>query len=227
MRVIVHVNKFYDWVPVPADVTVTQADITSEKVKPASGGGWLMKVTQNQPTHTHVQLPEGEIIAKIIHDKCRPEGGRTLTRQQAVAFYLSENVMPHHAHRSFITSFEVEDDGPDEALMRSMLARHTVSGTETVEACVAAGTHAYVTLATATNGDTIARCLTCGHRQGTDTADSPNIPPEDLEAHVSAYTQPATASDHVSHLMGHFKVKAASAATTKTTATASPVKAVK
>ena len=102
MRIIVHVNKCYDWVPVPSDVTVTQADIAAERVKPASGGGWLMKITKNVQTDTVIGLPEEQIIAKIIHDKTRPEGGRTLTRQQAVAFYLSENVMPHHAHRSWM-----------------------------------------------------------------------------------------------------------------------------
>lgn len=37
--------------------------------------------------------------------------------------------MPHHAERAWLSKFEVHDDGPDEALMRSMLAPHAASGT--------------------------------------------------------------------------------------------------
>ena len=226
MRIIVHVNKCYDWVPVPSDVTVTQADIAAERVKPASGGGWLMKITKNVQTDTVIGLPEEQIIAKIIHDKTRPEGGRTLTRQQAVAFYLSENVMPHHAHRSWISGFEIIDDGPDEKLARAMIGRHVISETDRVAICTMDGTHAYVTVPTvaaSSLGDAIpplARCMSCGHCKGNITSDEPNIPPEDLEAHISAYTLPATADDHVSHLMTHFKVK-------KPASTTSSLKAVK
>jgi hypothetical protein len=142
MRVTVHLNKFYDWVPVPDDVKVTDADIKAEKVKPSGGGGYLMRVPKVGDTHTTVTMPEEQVIAKIIHDKTRPEGGRTLTRKQAVAFYLSEHVMPQQAHRTWITKVEVHDpDGPDEAMMRAMLAPHVASGNidaADVEAHVAA-----------------------------------------------------------------------------------------
>jgi len=236
MRIVAHVSKFYDWTPVPSDVTVTQADITAERVKPASGGGWLMKVTKSVPTHTVATIPEEQVIAKIIHDKCRPEGGRTLTRQQAVAFYMSENVMPHHAHKTFITKFEVDDDGPDEKMFRAQLAPHIISETDKVAACVDAGTHAYVVQAQAPvaagsiiqSAASTSMCPSCGHTEGADTTDSPNIPPEDVEAHVAAYMMPATAADHVAHLHGHFKVKVPSTTPPATpTATVTPMKAVK
>jgi hypothetical protein len=128
MRIVVHHSKFYDWDPVPEDVVVTQTDIASGKVKPAGrGGGWLMRVTKEMDTHTEIQIPESQVIAKIIHDKTRPEGGRELTRKQAIAFYLSEHVMPHHAHRSWVSKVDVHDDGPDEALFRAALAPHVAA----------------------------------------------------------------------------------------------------
>jgi hypothetical protein len=166
MRIVVHHSKFYDWEPVPADVVVTPADISSGKVKSAGrAGGWLMRVAKEPVggTHTMINVPEEQIIAKIIHEATRPEGGRTLTRKQAAAFYVSENVMPHHAHRSWLTKFEIDDDGADEAMLRKMLALH-------VEAV--------------------------------------NIEASEVEAHVAAYTEPATAKDHADHMHTHFKVKA-------------------
>jgi hypothetical protein len=201
MRILVHIKKVYDWEPVPADVKVTPADIAAERVKPSASGGWLMKVTKNFATETQVNLSEEQVIAKIIHDKTRPEGGRVLTRKQAIAFYLSENVMPHHAHRSWITSIEVDDLGaPDEPLMRKMLAYHTVSEAARVSACKAAATHA--TLANGT------RCPMCGYTSGADVVDTPNIEPADVEAHIAAYKEPLDTNALVTHLHGHFKVKA-------------------
>src|ERR1019366_8635762 len=141
MRVTVHLNKYYDWVPVPEGTVLTDADKKSDKVKPAGGGGYLMQATKKGETHTTVTLPEEQVIAKIIHDKTRPEGGRKLTRKQALAFYLSEHVMPHHAHRTWVTKVEVHNDGPDEKMMRVMLAPHVTAGNipaTDVEAHVAA-----------------------------------------------------------------------------------------
>jgi hypothetical protein len=111
MRVVVHLAKFYDWVPVPPDVKVAEADVKADRVKPAADGGWLMKVTKEADTYTTVLLPEHQIVAKIIDEKTRSSGGRTLSRKQAVGFYLSEHVMPQHAHRTWIKGFEVHDDG--------------------------------------------------------------------------------------------------------------------
>ena|SRR5277367_3433398 len=129
MRIVAHHSKFYDWEPVPDDVKVTVADLASGKAKPmARGAGYLMKVTKELPTHTEIMLPEAQVIAKIIDDKTRPSGGRTLSRKDAVAFYLSEHVMPNHAHRTWVTKFEVQDDGPDEKLARAMLGEHVTAG---------------------------------------------------------------------------------------------------
>ena len=210
MRVVVHVKKFYDWEPVPGDVVVTQADINAERVKPAANdGGWLMKVTKTIKSHTQVNLPEEQIIAKIIHDRTRPEGGRVLTRKQAVAFYLSENVMPHHAHRSWISGVEVHDDGPDEKLIRAMLAPHVISEASRVAACMSAQTHKYTQMVPTgrPNDKPISRCPVCGHVEGYETIDAENISASDVEAHVKAYMEPADAKAHEAHLEAYFKVK--------------------
>lgn len=200
MRIVVHHKKVYDWVPVPDDVIVTKADIAAEKVKPSGSGGYLMKVTKSEPTHTVILLPEEQVIAKIIHEKTRPEGGRTLTRKQAVSFYLSENIMPNHAHRSWVTKIEVEnDDGPNEEMVRSMLAPHVEAHADRIHACTAKHTH---------SSDPSVRCAVCDHVHGVDVMDVPNIDPTELEDHVSKYMETATVDDHVKHLHGHFKVKA-------------------
>ena len=126
-----HLTKFYDWEPVPADVKVTQQDIASGKVKPDAAGAWKMKVTKDPVGGTtgEIMIPEEQIIAKVIHDRTRPEGGRTLTRKEAVAFYVSEDVMPHFGQRSWVKKFEVHDtEKPDEALMRKMMAPHVEDG---------------------------------------------------------------------------------------------------
>jgi hypothetical protein len=218
MHIAVKVSKFYDWEPVPVGVPVTPQDIASEKVKPNAAGGYLMKVTKSPPggTVTTVQMPEEQVIAKIIHEKCRPEGGRTLTRTEAVAFYLGENVTPHQAHRTWIKGFDVHDDGPDEKMMRAMLAPHTVSETARVEACKTANAHTYIGEIAVGEGPTAGtmkvppQCPKCGHHEGAETIDVPNIDPSEVEAHVKAYLQPATAKDHIAHLSKHFKVKAVS-----------------
>lgn len=114
MKIVAHVNKFYDWAPVPADVQVTDADVKAMRVKSSGGGGWLMRVTREVPTHTDIQLPESQIIALIIEGIIRDKVA--LTRRQAVSTYMARHVMPHHAHKSWMTGFEVSDDGPDEAL---------------------------------------------------------------------------------------------------------------
>jgi hypothetical protein len=127
MRIVIHHTEFYDWEPVPDDVQVTDADIRAGKVKPlARGAGWLMKVTKEIAggTHTQLNLPEEQILAKIVHDKTRPEGGRILSRKEAVALFVAENILPHQAPRKSLTKFEVHDDGPDEKLARAFLAPH-------------------------------------------------------------------------------------------------------
>lgn len=129
MRIHVHQTKSYDFVNVPSDVKVTNEDIASGKVRFGLHGEPRMRITKDGDTHTEIQIGEHQIIAKIIDDKTRPSGGRTLSRKQAVAMYISEHFAPHHFHRTWLTGkIEVHDDGPDEKLMREMLAPHVEAG---------------------------------------------------------------------------------------------------
>lgn len=139
MHVTVHLSGHYDWEPLPADVVPTDADINSKRVKPAMGGGWLMRVPKKRETHTTVHMPESEIVALVIADAVRDHAAHT--RAEAVGHYLSRLVMPHHAHRSHMRGFDVLDDGPDEALIHSAIAPHVEAGNiaaEEVDEIVAA-----------------------------------------------------------------------------------------
>ncbi len=205
MRIVIHHTKFYDWEPVPRNTLVTPNDIASRKVKADGSGWWLMPITKAPEggTHTQVNLPEEQVIAKIIDDKTRPAGGRTLTRKEAVAMYMSEHILPSHSHRAWLTGVEVHDDGPDEAMARAMLLPHTVAETSRVNACKNSGKHAY---AKGKEKDPNV-CGICGHQEGAETADSPNIDPADVEDHITAYTEPLDAEGLAEHLRVHFKLK--------------------
>jgi hypothetical protein len=126
MRVTVHVSAFYDWAPVPDDVKVTDKDIKSGRVKPGKTGGYSMRVTRKEPSHTTVAIAESTIIARAIFELIPRPGMRTLgpcSRETLVAEILDANVMPDHAHPKHFVDFTVEnDDGPDEAAFRSALA---------------------------------------------------------------------------------------------------------
>ena len=130
MRVTIHLNKSYDWVKVPSDVVVTPADVASGKAKIGTQGEYLMKVPKPGDTHTTILLSEQQLLAKIVHEKCRPEGGRTLSRAQAVAFYVGEHCLATEAHRSWVKGVEVHDSGHEisESGMTDALALHVEAG---------------------------------------------------------------------------------------------------
>jgi hypothetical protein len=130
MRVIIHHSKFYDWDPVPKDVVITDDDIAAGKVMPnRDGSGYRMRVVKIPPggTHRTVLITEGTLIEKIIEEKSDiRKAGRTLTRHQAAAALLMDQILPGNIELDWITRFEVEaDDGPSEELMRAKLDPHT------------------------------------------------------------------------------------------------------
>lgn len=129
MRVTLHLSKFVDWVPVPADVAVTQADIDSGRVKPGKGGGWTTLVTKAPPggTTRECHLSEATIVAKIVEEKSDARrAGRTFSRREAVAHVIQEHLL-EGIDWGWITKVEVHDDGPDEALFHAMVEPHTVA----------------------------------------------------------------------------------------------------
>ena len=129
MHVVLHVNGYYDWEPVPSDTEVTDEDVEAMRVKPSQNGGWLMKVEKDTDveTSTTVVIPEIELISMIIQEMCR--GDRTaLTRVQAAHRYLSRYHLDHNTHKKWIQEIEVSDDGGDEELLRSELDKQVKAG---------------------------------------------------------------------------------------------------
>lgn len=146
MIVIVHVKSYYDWEPVPTGVQVTEADKKAKRVKPAANGAWLMRVQKDTNTHTHVALPEAQLIAGIIRDMIHEKIIRT--RVEGVANYLSKYVMPHHAHPKWMRDFEISDDRADEKLFRAKVEEQVLAGNlekedveDMVEAYLSEGDH--------------------------------------------------------------------------------------
>lgn len=136
MRLVIHVTHFINWEPVPADVEVTADDIKSGRVKPDTHGrGHEMAVTRSakmvtgqETSAAEIGIAESTIIARIIHDHMPQNGGLMLTRKQAVANLLAQNIMPRCAHPKHFASITVDvDDGPDEALFRKTIEPYTVA----------------------------------------------------------------------------------------------------
>ena len=203
MIVVVHHRQHYDWEPIPKGVELSEAEKTSDHVKPAANGGWLMRVTKYIDSHTTIQIPESNIVHTLFHRDVR---GLKLTRKQAVALHISQYVLPHHTHPRWVTDIAVHDDGPDETVARALLAPHTVSEVARVAACTDAGTH-----------DAVAHraCASCSHSGDADLSEHALIDSADLEAHVAAYLEHTGSTNeehskaHAAHLLSHFKVRKA------------------
>lgn len=128
MRIVAHHSKNYDWVPVPSDVQIKPEDYAAGLVKPSMQGSPRMRIVRTAPNYTTIHVTEADIISQIVFEKCRPSGGRVLTRKQAIAFFIAENVLEHHVQRTWLTKFETHDDGPDEGLARQFLQAHATAG---------------------------------------------------------------------------------------------------
>jgi hypothetical protein len=116
MRVVIEHSAHFDWDPVPPDVKVTEQDIAAGRVKPAArGSGHTMAVLRQVPSHTTVSIAERDVVQKIIHAMLPQNGARAISRKDAVAKLLAENVLPQHSFPRYLTKIIVEDDGPDEA----------------------------------------------------------------------------------------------------------------
>lgn len=130
MRIFVYVNKFYDWDPLPEGIEPTAQDIKSNRVKPALGGGWLMRVSKVAETYTDIQLPELQLVNLLLQDAFKE--GVFHDRSEAAGHWLARHIAQHHFHRSWITKIEVMDDGPvaeifDAEFERMLQANHLQS----------------------------------------------------------------------------------------------------
>ncbi len=127
MRIVVQVSSYYDWEQVPHDVEVKPADIKANRVKPAANGGYVMKVTRKTASYTMVNISEETIVQRIIHEMMPQQGCVPHSRVEAVGQIMARQAMVEHAHPKWMTSFEVHDDGPDEAYFRKMVTPFTTT----------------------------------------------------------------------------------------------------
>lgn len=125
MRIVIHVKNHNSWEPVPRDVVVTPEDVAAGKVRPAAAGGFLMKIPRAGETHVECQLTESTLIGQIIRSYTdKNKQAIILTRSEAVAEYLADQVVPHWTNRKHMRHIEIFDDGPSEELFRAMLQPH-------------------------------------------------------------------------------------------------------
>jgi hypothetical protein len=132
MHFEIKVSHFYDWKPVPPEVTVTPAQIKQTVVKPnKQGGGYLMRVPQPGPTSVIGTISELMIMEHIIdahlHDF------EMLTRSQAAARALHRVILPTHVDLqvkvNWVTDASVHDDPYlEEAAFRAKIADHISAG---------------------------------------------------------------------------------------------------
>lgn len=132
MQITIHVTGFFEWETVPKDVDCESKEflraVKNGKAKPATGGGWLMRVEKKCDTHTSVNVSEDDIIQVIVQEMTRGDR-KPMNRKEALARLLSRHVLPHHVHKSKMQEILVENDaGPDEAAFRKVLATHVDAG---------------------------------------------------------------------------------------------------
>ncbi|HLY33908.1 MAG TPA: hypothetical protein VKQ07_05200 [Jatrophihabitantaceae bacterium] len=129
MRVVVHLSRFYDWVPVPPDVLVTPQDLASGLAMPGrEPGTFRMRVEKPGPTYREMHIGEHTILGKILDEKLDVRrSGTVQTRKQAVAHIvglLLDDGRVAHAQWSWITGIDVHDDGPDVEHAKKHFAPH-------------------------------------------------------------------------------------------------------
>lgn len=208
MHVHIRLSKFYDWDPIPKGVVVTEQDIAAGKVMPGRDGAYRMRVVKipvGGMTKRTCHISEGTLVEKIIEEKSdvRKKAGRTLTRHEAVAHLIADQLLEGAAEWDWILGFDVEvDDGPSEELMRAKLAPHTTADhgrrlgrknvpPEHVEDHVAAYLGQFKPLPKASFAD----------------PEKPTTP--EMETHIAA-AKPIRADNHKAledHLHSHFGVK--------------------
>jgi hypothetical protein len=103
MLITIDVKKHYDWEPM--DGEPLDEEIEQLLVKPAGSGKWIRKVLKDQETFTEIAIPEAQ-IQELMH----PKRGPGMRRPAAVAWFLEQVVMPHHAHPEDFVKVHVHDE---------------------------------------------------------------------------------------------------------------------
>lgn len=139
MRIHCDISGYYDWVPVPDGVKVTEEDEKALRVKLMADGKWHMKVTRKvgeiapDKRHFDAGIPETMIAEQVA---IRYTLGKDETREEFVAMHL-KHLLPHHLHRSHLVKIEVHDDGPALEMFRAELEKAGVTEARRMEEAIA------------------------------------------------------------------------------------------
>jgi hypothetical protein len=122
MLVHVAVTGYFDWAPCPPGTQITQADKDALRVKQMSDESYQMRVEMKADTHHDVRIPELAITDRMASLELL---GHPQSREATVAEILKFN-FTHHLHTKHIVEITIDDDGPNEELYKSELARLNV-----------------------------------------------------------------------------------------------------
>ncbi len=114
MRIIIDTTHYYEWVPVPEGVEVTDKDIADKVVKRGHHDEWLMRITlpaDGGTTHHDIAIPESQFDAYKTPNR---ENTHKMSRPQVVARHLTNAVLPNLGEQEHITGITVEDDPESE-----------------------------------------------------------------------------------------------------------------
>ena len=117
MRITILVSGHFDWVPLPANTEVTQADVAALRVKQDTADAWKMRVERKVATHLDIGIHEAT-IARIFASYERL--GREPTRADIVVQEIKAT-LPHHASKKHLVGIYVHDDGASELMAHDAL----------------------------------------------------------------------------------------------------------
>ena len=120
MHLTIALRGFYDWIPVPEGVEISEDDQKSGRIKADVAGKWLMRVPCKAETHMDVGIHEATVISQVA---MRAKVGRPISRLAFVGEHLRNDVIPQHAHRSHLGQVEVQDDGPNVPAFKAEMDR--------------------------------------------------------------------------------------------------------
>lgn len=121
MNITIYLKAYFEWMPaqtgdISDDPEIREAAEKAMKIKPAVGGGWLIKTVVEEETHTTIGVPEALIEERLTHfaDK-----GIKKSRASVVGWILEELTMPHHGHPTHFSKICVEGEPDTERFLNS------------------------------------------------------------------------------------------------------------
>lgn len=122
MLVHCDVSGFYDWVPVPEDVEITDEDKASGAVKLMQDDEWYARVAFDKETHHDANIPEEAICRRLAALEFL---GKRSSREEAVVEILRSS-FEYHLDLEHLVKISVTDSGADPALYEKVLIEYGV-----------------------------------------------------------------------------------------------------